>query len=268
MGRLYVVGVPAGGPEHLTLRARRILKEARQIVAEDVEGARALLVHHGIATLPAGVPDHGAGPELLRQGDVALVVCGWPGEPGRRLVQAAAEQGHDVAAVPGPALPVTALILSGLPADTFVYLGELPAQAAARRRWLAPVSGEQRTLVALGAPPLAGVLADLHEVLGDRPLAIVPASSPDSRAAWHGSLAAAGDSDDLLPRDEVCALVIGGAPAEPERWDEQRLAAEIETRLAQGRRAKEISRQVAAASGWSRRQVYDLVVEITKSSSQ
>lgn len=261
MGTLYVVGVPAGDPDHLTLRARRTLEEVRHVVAEDVEGARALLQSLDIATQPGAVPDDDTGPRLLDEGDVALMVGGWPGEAGRRLVQAAAGQGHAVVAVPGPALPITALVLSGLPADAFLYLGEAPPEAAARRRWLAPAVDEQRTLVALAGPPLFEIVADLHEALGDRPLAVVPASSLDSRATWRGTLAAAMEGGESLPRDGACALVLGGAAAGPERWDEERVAAEIQAGLAQGRRAKEISREVADLSGWSRRQVYDLVID-------
>ncbi|MEJ2211789.1 MAG: SAM-dependent methyltransferase [Anaerolineae bacterium] len=253
MATLYVVGVPTGDPDHLTLRARRILAEAHHVLAEDVPAARALLAHHGIAAQPAAISGDGGGV-------VALVVEGWPGEAGRRLVQAAAGQGYDVAAVPGPALPVTALILSGLPADTFLYLGQVPSEAAARRRRLAAAANRPYTLVALAGPPLDEILADLHQVLGDRPLAVVPASGLDSRNIWRGSLAAAVEREEPGSGEEVYALVIGGAPAEPERWDEARLVDEIEARLARGRRAKEISRQLSDLSGWSRREVYDLVI--------
>lgn len=266
MGTLYVVGVPAGNRNDLTLRARRILNEARQIVAEDVEGARALLADHAITSPLIGVPDGGAGEALLQQGDLALVACGWPGEAGWRLVSAAADGGYQVAAVPGPALPITALILSGLPADTFLHLGALPAEREARRRWLSPISGESRTLVALASPPLAAVLSDLWEALGDRPLAVMPAS--ERRLTWRGSLATAKQTELSWPQVEGFVLVIGGAREELERWDESQLVAEIETRLAGGQRAKEISRQLADRSGWSRRRIYDLVVEITRAGPQ
>lgn len=262
MGTLYVVGVPAGNLEHLTQRARRILGEAGQIVAEDVESARALLAHLGTRAPLSGVSTDGADVGLLQQGDVALVVSGWPGEAGRRLVWAAAQQGHEVASVPGPALPITALVLSGLPADAFVYLGELPLNLPAS------LAGEQRTLVALASPPLPDVLAGLYGALGDRPLAVVPASGREGAGVWRGSLADAVDEERRWPREGQCALVIGGAQEETRRWDEQQVAAEIEVQLGRGRRAKEISRQLTEASGWSRREIYDLVVEIKRVSSQ
>ncbi len=266
MGTLYVVGVPAGDHEHLTLRARRVLNEAAYVVAEAMHEVRALLAHHDITAQLVRLKSAGAAVNLLEDGDLALAVHGWPSAAGCRLVSIAAQAGHEVVAVPGPALPITALILSGLPADAFLYLGELPGEAAARRHWISPATGEGRTMVALASAPLLDVLSDLHQQLGDRPLAIVPPSRPESEAIWRGSLAQAVGEEGGWPQAERFVLVLGGAPQGQERWDEQRLAAEIEVRLAQGQRAKEISRQLGEHSGWSRRQVYDRVLELTRGS--
>lgn len=266
MGTLYVVGVPASDPEDLTLRARRLLGEVRHVVVEEVEGVGALLAHHGIGVPLVGLGSAGAAVALLEEGDVALAVPGWPGQTGVRLVSAAAKGGHQVVAVPGPALPITALILSGLPADAFLYLGELPAEAAARRRWVSPATVAKNTLVALASPPLADVLSDLHHQLGDRPLAIVPASGLQSGAVWRGSLVEAVRQEGVWPPAERYALVLGGAEEVQGRWDEGRLAAEIEVRLARGQRSKEISQELEQDSGWSRRQVYDRVVELKSGS--
>jgi 16S rRNA (cytidine1402-2'-O)-methyltransferase len=267
VGTLYVVGIPAGDHEHLTLRARRMLNEAGHVVAEEVDGLGALLAHHGITARLVQLGSTGPGLDLLEDGDVALAVHGWPSAAGCRLVSAAAQGGHEVIAVPGPALPITALILSGLPADAFFYLGELPVDAAARRRWVSPAAGEGRTLVALASPPLLEVLSDLHQQLGDRRLAIVPASGLENGAIWRGNLAEAVGEGAGWPQAERYALVLAGAEQEHERWDEQRLVAEIEERLARGQRAKEISRQLAEGSGWSRRHIYDRVLELTRRSS-
>jgi 16S rRNA (cytidine1402-2'-O)-methyltransferase len=263
VGTLSVIGVPAGDPEDLTLRARRLLSEAGHVVTEEVERVRALLTHHGITARLSGLGTDGAVLALLEDGDLALAVDGWPGEAGCRLVWAAAERGYEVIAVPGPALPITAVILSGLPADAFFYLGDLPGEATARRRWVSAVTGERHTLVALASPPLGDVLFDLHQQLGDRPLAIVPASSQESGAIWRGSLIKAVGEAVSWPQAERYALVVGGAPQQQD-WDEERLAAEIEVRLAQGQRAKEISRQLAEESGWSRRDIYGRVLELTR----
>lgn len=229
MGTLYVVGAPAGDPDDLTLRARRILAEASLVVAERLDAARRLLAHHGVETplvAEASVAE-------VEAGDVALLLAGWspaPSGPELALIRAAVERGWPVVPIPGPALPLTALILSGLPADSFVYLGD-------RDDLLEDVAGERRTLV-LAAPPdrVDDLLADVHESLDERPLVQMPG-----------------------------VLVIGGARNEPGCWEQAQLRAEIETLLGRGQRVKEISQALAAESGWPRREIYQLAVEMSRS---
>ena len=246
MGTLYVVGAPAGDPDDLTLRASRILAEVSLVVASEVEAARRLLAHHGIPTPFVVASGEGAVLAALQAGDVALLLVGWspaPSGPELALVRAAVEHGWPVEPIPGPALPLTALVLSGLPADSFVYLGELPGESAARCALLNSVAGERRTLVALAAPDgLDGILADLPAALGERPLVQMPTGSTAKR----------------------CVLVVGGARDEPVPWEQARLLAEIDLLLSQGLRVKKISQSLAAESGWPRREVYRLAVETTR----
>ena len=236
MGTLYVVGAPAGDPDDLTLRARRILAEVRFVVAERLDAAQQLLDHHDVTTPLAASSGEAASLAALEVGDVALLLReGAPGPSSRELafIRAAIERGWPVEPIPGPARPLTALILSGLPTDSFVYLGD-------RHDLLEDVAGEHRTLV-LMAPPdqVDSLLADMHETLGERPL-----------AQMQG------------------ALVIGGARDEPVCWEQAQLQAEIETLLGRGQRVKEISQALAAESGWPRREVYDLAVQVARSSSK
>jgi len=75
--------------------------------------------------------------------------------------------------VPGPSAITTALAVSGLPTDSFTYIGFLPNRAAARRRTLESVAAEKRTIIALEAPHrLAATLSDILAVLGDRRMAV------------------------------------------------------------------------------------------------
>jgi 16S rRNA (cytidine1402-2'-O)-methyltransferase len=177
------------------------------------------------------------------------------------VVQTALEQGFPVVPVPGPSLPLKALIASGLPADSFVYLGRLPQSVAARRQLLASVVTERRSLVALEAQQhLPGLLSELHEVLGDRPLAVV-ASSQHHDDTWRGTIAQASEHLSLLPGTDPCVLVVGGFREKAAPWDEDRLQAEIRSWLDQGLGAKETSRALAIESGWPRREIYRLAVE-------
>lgn len=266
MGTLYIVVAPAGDPDDITHRALRILRDATIVVSTDDDLARRLLACHDISTPLVAATDADALLDTLATADAALLIPGWlagPSGPGQRLVRAAIEHGFPLAPVPGPALLVTALVISGLPADSFIYLGE---QAAfARQGLLAAIVSEHRTLVLLESPArLPDTLADLHDVLGDRPLVIVTASVQGTKAIWRGTLGTMPeDSLGAIPESWL-ALVVGGTRAQPIPWDEDRLRDEVRVRLNQSIGTKEISRQLATASGWPRREIYRLVVEIAR----
>jgi 16S rRNA (cytidine1402-2'-O)-methyltransferase len=154
---------------------------------------------------------------------------------------------------------VTALIVSGLPSDSFLYLGFLPRRQRERQRLLAEVAQEQRTLVAFEVPHrLRRSLADIEAVLGDRPLAVCRELTKLHEEVWRGTVSAARDHFDAVkPRGEF-TLAIGGAPQVVERWDEDQVRAALDELLAQGKPRPAAARRIAAASGWSRREVYAL----------
>ena len=291
VNNLYVVGAPAGEPHDLTRRALRILREVTLVVADDEGGrqfmsqAEPLMAHHGITT-PLATAEGEAPLAALEKGDVAYLCPGWLlGLPnaGSRLVRAAIERGYPVVPVPGPALPITALVISGLPADSFVYLGNLPRHGPARHDLLASVAGERRSLVVVEQPDrLIPVLTDLQAALGDRPAVIVAASgelesasgieSPLERGdgvIWRGSLGQVPEGyANMQDHPYPVVLVLGGArdqgirsSSTPDRWDKDRLRAEIGACLEQGLGAREIGRLLAGESGWPRREIYRLAVE-------
>jgi 16S rRNA (cytidine1402-2'-O)-methyltransferase len=267
VGTLYVVSAPAGDPNDLTRRALRVLEEVALIVADGEGNARQLLDHYGIATplVPAPRDTH---LEALAEADVALLCSGpspAPSEVGYGLIRRALACGYPVEPAPGPSLLITSLVISGLPADSFVHLGELPGDRTARRELLATVSAEHRSILALAPDALlTAALADLFDTLGDRPLALVASSLRGTEVVWRGSSEEAACELDEVTLPGTYVLVIGGAPDEVTRWDEVRLHSEIESRQAAGMGAKEISQQLARDSGWSRREIYRLSVELAR----
>ena len=182
-GRLYVVATPIGNLADITLRALRVLGEVDVIAAEDTRTTRKLLAHHGIRTPLVSYHDHNEAvrtPELLarmEQGErVALVSeAGTPSisDPGYRLVSESIRADIAVEPVPGASALLAAVVVSGLPADAFVFEGFLPRRRAERRRRLSSLAAEPRTLVFFEAPHrLDHSLTDLLEVLGDRQVAL------------------------------------------------------------------------------------------------
>ena len=142
MGTLYLVATPIGNLEDMSARAVRILREAVLIAAEDTRHSGKLLKHFGVETPLTSYFEHNKLNKIevvlgaLATGDVALVSdAGMPGlnDPGYELVRAALAAGYAVSPIPGPSAPVSALVVSGLPTDSFLYLGYLPHKASARR---------------------------------------------------------------------------------------------------------------------------------------
>ncbi|MDH5739088.1 MAG: rRNA small subunit methyltransferase 1 [Nitrospira sp.] len=147
IGRLYVVAVPIGHPDDLTVRAIRILRTVEIIASEDPIVTQQLLAHHQIhATVTSYGPCHLKEKvrvllQRLQQGaDVALVSdCGSPliADPGHLLVAAAHAHRIPVVPVPGPSAVIAALTTAGFPCDSFYFFGHLPNSRARIARCLA-----------------------------------------------------------------------------------------------------------------------------------
>jgi 16S rRNA (cytidine1402-2'-O)-methyltransferase len=178
-GRLYVVATPLGNMEDVTLRALRVLRQVDLVACEDTRHSGAFLRSHGIATRTTSYFEHNErwkGERILaelRAGrDVALVCdAGTPGisDPGFRLVREARDADIPVVPVPGPSAVVTALSVSGLPTDRFLFVGFLPARSRARRRALESLAGVRETIVVYESPLRAiSCLEDMEAVFGDR----------------------------------------------------------------------------------------------------
>jgi len=261
-----VIGAPLTRPEDVTLRALRILRQVRLVVAGEPEQARQFLDRFDLHPRLIPVPQPGEGLDevvgTLATEDVALLQgeqSPVPSGPAGALIRTAVERGFPAVPIPGPASPLTSLVVSGLPADSFVFLGSLSEGPDLPLPYHA---AERRTLVALEeADRLAGALARLHTALGDRPLVLDGEFAGWPQGAWRGTLGSALDYLAACPPQGPCVLVIGAGEGQPARWDADRLQAEIQARLARGQSASEIGRQVAAESGWPKREVYREVLE-------
>ncbi|MBM4306609.1 MAG: 16S rRNA (cytidine(1402)-2'-O)-methyltransferase [Deltaproteobacteria bacterium] len=182
-GILYIVSTPIGNLEDITLRALRILKEVDLIAAEDTRHTLLLLRHFGIHVPMTSFFE---GNELkkrdfiltrLNQGErIALVSdAGTPGisDPGYRLIRLAIENEIPVISIPGPSALITALSVSGLPTDAFLFKGFLPNKSKKRRDLLKQLEEVKETLIFYESPHrLTETLEDIFEVLGDREIVL------------------------------------------------------------------------------------------------
>ncbi|MDD5301566.1 MAG: 16S rRNA (cytidine(1402)-2'-O)-methyltransferase [Elusimicrobia bacterium] len=158
---LYVVPTPLGNLEDMTARALRTLKESKVVFCEDTRRTRHLMSHFGL-----GIPlerydenDPRSVDKLLervRRGDAVSLVSdgGLPGvsDPGRKAVAAARREGLPVTALPGPCAVATAVAGSGLPGDSFIFLGFLPRTSSKRRKALEASKLLDRTIVIYESP--------------------------------------------------------------------------------------------------------------------
>ena len=180
---LHLVATPIGNLGDITLRALWVLRGVDRILCEDTRVTARLLAHFGIDKPLDAYHDHNADRvrpavlDALRRGESLALVsdAGTPlvSDPGFKLVRAALAEDLPVTAAPGPSATLTALILSGLPPDRFLFAGFLPPRSAARRRALAQWAALDATLIFFEGPSrLAAALADMAEILGAREAAI------------------------------------------------------------------------------------------------
>ena len=269
MGTLYLVATPIGNLEDITARALRILTEVSLIAAEDTRRTRKLLHQYAIQTPLTSYHEHNKIKKLadvltaLDQGDVALVSdAGTPAlnDPGYELVRAATEAGYPVSPVPGASAPIAALVVSGLPTDTFLYLGYLPRKRQARRRALAGLEDLPYTLIFLEAPHrLLAALEDIAAALGERQLAIARELTKLHEEVRAGTLAELqGYYEAHPPRGEVTVVIAGGTMTEPQvdRADVIERAREI---VASGVSRRDAAAQLTQEFGLPRNEAYTLI---------
>jgi 16S rRNA (cytidine1402-2'-O)-methyltransferase len=283
MGTLFVVATPIGNLEDVTLRALRVLGEVRLIAAEDTRTARKLLSHHGIGNRLVSYNEHNSAVrvprilEALREGDVALVSEGGTpviSDPGLDLVAAAVEAGFEVVPVPGPSAVTAALAVSGLPTRQFTYVGFLPRRRGERRRRLASLRDDPRTIVAFESPRrLRGSLADALAELGERRITVCRELTKVFEEVFRGTIGEA-LAHFAEPRGEF-TLVVEGSPFDSSTklragtlrtsgdtgQAEEAARDELARRRRDGEPAKLAVPAVAKRYGLSRREAYRLWLE-------
>jgi len=264
MPTLYIVATPIGNLEDVSLRALRILREVKLIAAEDTRRTKQLLNAYDIKTPTTSYHEHNKWTKLgyilnrLEKGDMALVSnAGMPGisDPGYELIVAANERDIPVVPVPGPSIVITALAVSGLPAEKFVYLGFLPRKTNDRRRLLESVTDECGTIIVLEVPHrLLAALKDILLVLGDRQMAVCRELTKVHEEIFRGTVSQAIEHF-IEPRGEF-TLVIEGKREK----DKPQLTEDIERQLhhmrLSGLTAKEVIAKVARETGLSKKELY------------
>jgi 16S rRNA (cytidine1402-2'-O)-methyltransferase len=274
-GVLVLAATPIGDPRDAAPRLAEEIATADVVAAEDTRRLRRLCSDLGIT--PSGVVlsyhEHNEAartPELverLRAGARVVVVtdAGMPSvsDPGYRLVDAAVAAGVRVTCVPGPSAVLMALAVSGLPVDRFCFEGFLPRKPGEKARGLAALAAERRTMVFFEAPHrIDATLLAMAEAFGaDRRAAVCRELTKTYEEVRRGGLAelAAWAADGV--RGEITVVVAGATPAVT--TVEEALPG-IQDRVLAGERLKDVCADVAAATGLSKKILYDASVEMRR----
>jgi 16S rRNA (cytidine1402-2'-O)-methyltransferase len=262
VGRLVVCPTPIGNLEDVTLRVLATLAEADLVACEDTRHTKVLLDRHSIGARLISVHEHNedARAEALvariREGAVIALVsdAGMPlvSDPGFALVRACLATDLPVEVLPGPSATVTALVASGLPGESWRFVGFLPR---ARGELEALLANAAETLVAFESPRrLAATLMLLAARDPERPVAVCRELTKLHEEVRRGSAAELADHyRENPPRGEV-VLVCGAAP--PGEVDRERALAALRKLIDAGARARPAASAVATLTGLGANELY------------
>ncbi len=275
MGKLILCGTPIGNLEDMSPRAVRALEEADIVACEDTRRTRKLLSHFGIRARSLVV--YNEANERRKAGELVAAItsgrnvvlvsdAGMPGlsDPGYRLVKACADEAITVEAVPGPSAVITAVAISGLAPGRFVFEGFLPKKQGDRKRRIAELASEKRTIVVFESPHRIEVsLEDLVEGLGGlRPAALARELTKMHEEVRRGTL------EELLasveadpPRGEMVLVIEGAIHEHSAQIPREELASRARGLMESGVERKEALARVARDAGVQKRAVFDALVE-------
>ncbi len=269
---LYLVAVPLGNLEDITLRAMRILREADAVLCEDTRRSGHLLE---LLNLPSKhlVSLHEYNetervPQILswlEEGQsLALITdAGTPciSDPGFKLVRAISEQGGQVVPIPGPCAAITALCASGLPTDRFRFIGFPSTKQGEARQMLIDLKEAEETLIFYVSPHQMGDFMPLcAEVLGsDRPAVLARELTKIHEEFRRGTLKQLCDDPGNPLGERV--LLIGGCPEEAPATTES-IESCVRMLLQGGYTVSRAAKEAAARCGCKRKEAYRVALQI------
>lgn len=273
-GKLFVVSTPIGNLEDITLRAVNVLKGCDVIACEDTRTTKKLLARYGIETNLTSYHEHNEVEksqrllEELKEGkDVALVSdAGTPSvsDPGWRLVNLSIENSIEIVPIPGPSAVLSALVVSGLPTDSFLFLSFFPRTAGKRKELLKDVKDYPYTLIFYeSARRLSGTLSVLLEILGDRGICVAREMTKLYEEAIRGSVSEV--ISVLSERDSVkgeVTVVLEGSREGRKKISTEETQKTLRAMKERGVALSDAVRAVCESSGASKNSVYRIALGI------
>ena len=273
-GKLFVVSTPIGNLEDVTLRSLDVLRSCQLIACEDTRTTKKLLARYGIKTNLTSYHEHSEVEksqrllEKLKEGkDVALVSdAGTPSvsDPGWRLVNLSIENNIEVVPVPGPSATLSALVVSGLPTDSFLFLGFFPKTTGKKKELLKDVKDYPYTLIFYeSVRRLSGTLSVLLEILGDRNVCVAREMTKLYEETIRGSVSEV--TSIFSERDSVkgeVTVVLEGCREGGKKISTEEAQKTLRAMKERGVALSDAVRAVCESSGASRNSVYRIALAI------
>lgn len=273
-GILYVVATPIGNRDDITLRALSILKRVDLIAAEDTRKSGRFLAHHRIKNLLVSYHEHNEAkrtPQLIEKllagTSIALISnAGTPSvsDPGFRLIAAAIEHKIKVTPVPGVTAATAAMSVSGLPTDSFIFVGFAPKKKGKRIKFLRALGARSESLIFYESPKrIISLMEDIIASMGDRYAVLAREMTKLHEEFVRGTVSQILKTILARPalKGECTLLVAGGETSE--QIDAEVVKTEIKAALQKDQTSpSEIARAIAKKYGLTKNKVYDLVLKI------
>ncbi len=278
-GVLYVVATPIGNREDITLRALSILRKIDLVAAEDTRKSGDLLAHYGIKNRLISFHEHNEmkrTPELIGKllsgTTIALISnAGTPSvsDPGYRLIEAAIANKIAVTPIPGVSAATAAMSVSGLPTDSFVFIGFAPKKKGKRLKLITELSEEPRPLIFYESPRrISALLDEIVSCMGDRNAVLAREMTKLHEEFVRGTVSQILKA--LKSRAEIkgeCTLLVAGF-AEKKEIDSEILTAEIKVALEKKHGGlSEIARTIAQKYGLPKKEIYDIALKVRRQES-
>lgn len=267
---LYIIATPIGNIFDISLRALEVLKQADDVICEDTRVTNSLLNHYGIKKSLHVYNDHSAEkirPKILKKlfdnNIIALVSdAGMPviSDPGYKLVHEAIKNNIHISCIPGASAITTAIPISGMPCDQFVFLGFLPTKSKARITLLERISNIEMSIIFYEtANRLIGTLGDIRTTLGNIRIAVMRELTKEYEEIKRG------DIDSVIsyfknnaPRGEIVAIIEKNISSLDRNLDNYIMP------LMSYMNIKNISEYISSITEYSKKEVYGRALELKK----
>lgn len=270
-GILFVVATPIGNLEDITMRAIETLRRVDLIACEDTRKSRILLQRWSIPTKLVSLHRFTERSKISRllerlQGGEKLALISDAGtpvvsDPGHRLVNAALEAGIRVTPIPGPSAIMTALSVSGVDCSSFVYLGFVPKQNAARRTFFKELATHSRTSIFFEAPKrILATLEVINEILGARPLVMLRELTKIHEEIVFGT--AVDILQVLQKRDSVKGEITVVIPSVHQHESDVEIETIVKTLVQEGFTGKRLADEASRRFRIRKRSAYDKFLDI------